>query len=104
MDRLRALSEYYGYSTLVLRDGSIHKIDLADLSHAEDLGWNVKLILYPFSDPSYFYNNGVCPGTLEEAVGFIEGLKDEHKDCFSLIEQGYAISVDSLEEDPYKEN
>ena len=104
MDRLKALAMYYGYETLVIRDGSIHKMDLADLAHASDSYWNVKLVLYPLPDPSYFYNNGVCPGTLEEAAGFFEGLKTEHYDFLNLIEQGYAISVDSLEEDPYKED
>ena len=104
MDRLKALSMYFGYDTLVLRDGSIHKMDLADLAHAEDSYWNVKLVLYPLPDPSYFYNNGVCPGTLEEAVGYFEGLKTGHYDFLNLIEDGYAISVESLEKDPYKEN
>ena len=104
VDRLKALSMYYGFSTLVIRDGSIHKMDLADISHAEDPRWNVKLILYPLPDPSYFYNNGVCPGTLEEAAGFFEGLKTAHIDFLGLIENGYAISADSLEEDPYKKN
>ena len=101
MDRLKALSMYFGYGTLVMRDGSIHKMDLADLSHAGDSYWNVKLILYPLSN---FYNNGVCPGTLEEAAGYFEGLKTGHYDFLNLIEKGYAISVDSLEKDPYKEN
>jgi hypothetical protein len=96
MDRLKALSMYYGYETLVMRDGSIHKMDLADLSHAGDPYWNVKLILYPLPDPS------LCPGTLEEAAGFFEGLKISHTDFLNLIEQGYAISVDSLMEDPYQ--
>jgi hypothetical protein len=98
MDRLKALSMYYGYETLVMRDGSIHKMDLADLSHAGDPYWNVKLILYPLSDPS------LCPGTLEEAAGFFEGLKTGHYDFLGLIDSGYAISVDSLEKDPYKED
>ena len=49
---------YFGYGTLVMRDGSIHRMDLADLAHASDQYWNVKLILYPLSNPSYFYNNG----------------------------------------------
>jgi hypothetical protein len=98
MDRLKALSMYYGYETLVMRDGSIHKIDLADLSHAGDPYWNVKLILYPLPDPS------LCPGTLEEAAGFFEGLKEQHMDFLGLIDSGYAISVDSLEKDPYKED
>ena len=87
---------YYGYETLVMRDGSIHKLDLADLSHAGDPYWNVKLILYPLSDPS------LCPGTLEEAAGFFEGLKTGHYDFLGLIDSGYAISVDSLMEDPYQ--
>ena len=104
MDRLKALAMYFGYGTLVMRDGSIHKMDLADLAHASDQYWNVKLILYPLPDPSYFYNNGVCPGTLEEAAGYFEGLKTGHYDFLNLIEQEYAISVDSLEKDPYKEN
>ena len=93
---------YYGYKTLVMRDGSIHPLSLADLTHAEDSYWNVKLILYPLSDSSYFYNNGVCPGTLEEAAGFFEELKTGHYDFLGLIEQGYAISVESLGEDPYE--
>lgn len=98
MDRLKALSMYYGYSTLVVRDGSIHKIDLADLAHAGDSKWDVKLVLYPLSNPSYF---DAYSGTLEEAAGYFEGLKTGHYDFLNLIEQGYAISVDSLEEDPY---
>lgn len=98
MDRLKALSLYYGYETLVMRDGSIHPLNIADLSHAGDPYWNVKLILYP---PSYFYNNGVCLGTLEEAAGYFEGLKERHIDFLGLIDSGYAISVESLEEDPY---
>ena len=89
---------YFGYSTLVIRDGSIHKMDLADLAHAEDISWNIKLILYPLPDPS------LCPGTLEEAAGYFEGLKTGHFDFLCLIEQGYAISVYTLEKDPYKEN
>lgn len=95
MDRLKALSMYFGYETLVMRDGSIHKMDLADLAHALDQYWNVKLILYPLKDPS------LCPGTLEEAAGFFEGLKTRHYDFLNLIELELAISVDSLEEDPY---
>ena len=92
---------YFGYKTLVMRDGTIHSLSLADLTHAGDNWWNVRLILYPLPD---FYNNGVCPGTLEEAAGFFEGLKMGHYDFLNLIEQGYAISVGSLEKDPYKEN
>ena len=42
MDRLKALSMYFGYGTLVMRDGSIHKMDSADLAHAGDSYWNVK--------------------------------------------------------------
>jgi hypothetical protein len=95
MDRLKALSMYYGYKTLVIRDGSIHPLNIADLAHADDSEWNVRLILYPLQDPS------LCPGMLEEAAGFFEGLKTGHIDFLNLIEQGYAISVDSLEEDPY---
>jgi len=95
MDRLKALSMYYGYKTLVMRDGSIHPLNIADLAHADDSDWDVKLVLYPLQDPS------LCPGTLEEAAGFFEGLKTAHIDFLNLIEQGYAISVDSLEEDPY---
>ena len=98
MDRLKALATYFGYDTLVLRDGSIHPLSLADLTHAGDDWWNVKLILYPLSDPT------LCPGTLEEAAGYFEGLKTGHYDFLNLIEQGYAISVESLEKDPYKEN
>ena len=101
MDRLKALSMYYGYGTLVMRDGSIHKMDLADLAHAGDVMWDVRLILYSLPDPS---NNDICPGTLEEAAGYFEGLKTGHYDFLNLIENGYAISVDSLEKDPYKEN
>jgi hypothetical protein len=41
---------------------------------------------------------------LEEAAGYFEGLKTGHYDFLNLIEQGYAISVDSLEKDPYKED
>lgn len=104
MDRLKALAMYFGFGTLVMRDGSIHPLSLADLTHANDVMWDVRLILYPLQDPSYFYNNGVCPGTLEEAAGFFEGLKTGHYDFLNLIEQGYAISVESLEKDPYKEN
>ena len=89
---------YFGYETLVMRDGSIHKMDLADLAHASDQYWNVKLILYPLQDPT------LCPGTLEEAAGYFEGLKTAHIDFLNLIEQGYAISVNTLEKDPYKEN
>ena len=96
MDRLKALSMYYGYGTLVMRDGSIHKIDLADLVHASDQYWDVKLILYPLLDPT------ICPGTLEEAAGYFEGLKTGHIDFLNLIENGLAISVYSLEEDPYR--
>jgi hypothetical protein len=96
MDRLKALSMYYGYKTLVIRDGSIHPLNIADLAHADDSEWNVKLILYPLQDPS------LCPGTLEEAAGFFEGLKTGHFDFLNLIENGLAISVDSLEEDPYR--
>ena len=95
MDRLKALAMYYGYKTLVMRDSSIHLLNIADLAHAEDVMWNVKLILYPLPDPS------LCPGTLEEAAGYFEGLKTGHYDFLNLIEQGYAISVESLEEDPY---
>ena len=87
---------YFGYDTLVLRDGSIHPLSLADITHANDNWWDVKLILYPLPDPS------LCPGTLEEAAGFFEGLKTGHFDFLNLIENGYAISVESLEEDPYK--
>jgi len=96
MDRLKALSMYYGYKTLVMRDGSIHPLNIADLIHADDIMWNVRLILYPLQDPS------LCPGTLEEAAGFFEGLKIAHIDFLNLIENGYAISVDSLKEDPYR--
>ena len=96
MDRLKALSMYFGYGTLVMRDGSIHRMDLADLAHASDQYWNVKLVLYPLPDHS------LCPGTLEEAAGYFEGLKTGHYDFLNLIENGYAISVDSLEEDPYR--
>lgn len=95
MDRLKALAMYFGYDTLVLRDGSIHPLSLADLAHASDQYWNVKLVLYPLLDPS------LCPGTLEEAAGYFEGLKTGHYDFLNLIENGYAISVESLEEDPY---
>ena len=95
MDRLKALAMYYGYKTLVMRDSSIHPLNIADIAHAEDVMWNVKLILYPLPDPS------LCPGTLEEAAGYFEGLKTGHYDFLNLIEQGYAISVESLEEDPY---
>ena len=95
MDRLKALAMYFGYGTLVMRDGSIHKMDLADLAHASDSYWNVKLVLYPLQDPT------LCPGTLEEAAGFFEGLKIAHIDFLNLIELGFAISVDSIEEDPY---
>jgi hypothetical protein len=98
MDRLKALSMYYGYKTLVMRDSSIHPLNIADLAHAEDSYWDVRLILNPLPDPS------LCPGTLEEAAGYFEGLKTGHYDFLNLIEQGYAISVDSLEKDPYKEN
>jgi hypothetical protein len=98
MDRLKALAMYFGYDTLVLRDGTIHPLSLADLTHANDNWWDVKLILYPLPDPS------LCPGTLEEAAGFFEGLKTGHFDFLNLIENGYAISVESLEKDPYKEN
>jgi hypothetical protein len=87
---------YLAYDTLVIRDGSIHKLGLADLEHANDPGWNVKLILYPLFDLS------LCPGTLEESAGFFEGLKESHIDFLGLIEDGYAISTDSLEKDPYK--
>ena len=96
MDRLKALAMYYGYSTLVMRDGTIHKIDIADLAHANDPYWNVRLILYPLPDPQ------LCPGTLEEAAGYFEGLKTGHFDFLNLIENGYAISVETLEKDPYK--
>ena len=96
MDRLKALSMYFGYGTLVMRDGSIHPLSLADLTHANDKWWNVKLVLYPLPDPS------LCPGTLEEAAGYFEGLKTGHYDFLNLIENGYAISVKSLEEDPYE--
>ena len=96
MDRLKALAMYYGYKTLVMRDSSIHPLNIADLAHAGDPYWNVRLILYPLSDPS------LCPGTLEEAAGFFEGLKEQHIDFPGLIENGLAISVDSLEEDPYR--
>ena len=95
MDRLKALAMYYGYKTLVMRDSSIHPLNIADIAHAEDVMWNVKLILYPLPDPS------LCPGTLEDAAGYFEGLKTGHYDFLNLIEQGYAISVESLEEDPY---
>lgn len=96
MDRLKTLAMYYGYKTLVMRDGTIHPLSLADLTHAGDDWWNVKLILYPLPDPT------LCPGTLEEAAGFFEGLKTGHYDFLNLIEQGYAISVESLGEDPYE--
>jgi hypothetical protein len=46
-------------------------------------------------------------GTLSKKTqkgGYFEGLKTGHYDFLNLIEQGYAISVDSLEKDPYKEN
>lgn len=95
MDRLKALSMYYGYKTLVMRDGSIHPLNIADLAHADDVRWDVKLILYPLQDPT------LCPGTLKEAAGFFEGLKTAHVDFLNLIELELAISVDSLEEDPY---
>lgn len=95
MDRLKALSMYFGYETLVMRDGSIHSLNIADLTHADDVKWDVKLILYPLKDPS------LCPGTLEEAARFFEGLKIAHIDFLNLIELELAISVDSLEEDPY---
>ena len=95
MDRLKALAMYYGYKTLVMRDSSIHPLNIADLAHADDSDWDVRLILYPLPDPF------LCPGTLEEAAGYFEGLKTGHYDFLNLIEQGYAISVDSLEEDPY---
>ena len=89
---------YYGYKTLVMRDSSIHPLNIADLAHASDSYWNVKLILYPLPDPS------LCPGTLEEAAGYFEGLKTGHYDFLNMIELGLAISVDSLEKDPYTEN
>ena len=95
MDRLKALAMYYGYKTLVMRDSSIHPLNIADLAHADDVTWDVRLILYPLPDPS------LCPGTLEEAAGYFEGLKTGHYDFLNLIENGYAISVESLEEDPY---
>ena len=98
MDRLKALAMYYGYKTLVMRDGTIHPLSLADLTHANDEWWDVRLILYPLLDPT------LCPGTLEEAAGYFEGLKTAHIDYLNLIENGYAISVESLEKDPYKEN
>lgn len=98
MDRLKALSMYFGYETLVIRDDSIHPLNIADLAHADDVMWDVRLILYPLQDPS------LCPGTLEEAAGYFEGLKIAHIDFLNLIEQGYAISVNTLEKDPYKEN
>ena len=96
MDRLKALSMYFGYETLVMREGSIHPLNIADLTHADDVRWDVKLILYPLKDPT------LCPGTLEEAAGFFEGLKTAHIDFLNLIEQGYAISVNSLNENPYE--
>ena len=89
---------YFGYETLVIRDDSIHPLNIADLAHADDVMWDVRLILYPLQDPS------LCPGTLEEAAGYFEGLKIAHIDFLNLIEQGYAISVNTLEKDPYKEN
>ena len=95
MGKIQALLDHYGHSPLVLRDGSIHKISMADLQHADDPCWSVKLILYPCT-------SDLCPGRLEEAVGFIDGLKEQHIDYSGLIEQGYAISVYDLEEDPYK--
>lgn len=98
MDRLKALAMYYGYKTLVMRDSSIHPLNIADLAHAEDIMWDVRLILYPLPDPS------LCSGTLEEAAGYFEGLKTAHIDFLNLIEQGYAISVNTLEKDPYKED
>ena len=98
MDRLKALAMYFGYSTLVIRDGTIHKIDIADLAHANDPYWNVRLVLYPLQDHS------LCPGSLEEAAGYFEGLKIGHIDFLNLIENRYAISVETLEKDPYKEN
>ena len=79
-----------------MRDSSIHPLNIADLAHADDVMWDVRLILYPLPDPS------LCPGTLKEAAGYFEGLKTGHYDFLNLIENGYAISVDSLEKDPYR--
>ena len=97
MDRLTAFADHYGYFPLVLREESIHKISLADLQHANDSWWDVKLILYPIT-------SDLCPDKLEEAAKFIEGLKKNHIDYSGLIEQGYAISVYDFSQDPYNKN
>ena len=94
MNRKEAISEYLSYDTYVLRDGSVHKISVADLLHADDKFWDVNLILYP-------PESNMCPGNLDEASGFIVGLKKKHVDCFDLIKQGLAISVNDLPKNPY---
>ena len=91
-EAVRILYEYFPYHPLVLRDGTIHPISEADLCHPE---WQVKLILYPNPDPL------LCPGNLDEAVGYITELKKSRVDIFGLISSGQAISVKDLETDPY---
>ena len=85
MDRITALTLYFPYSPFVLRDGNVHKIALADLQHPE---WNTKLLLRKLEDP-------ICPGTLYEASGFIEGLKQEFYDTYGLLDSGIALPYES---------
>ena len=96
-ERLKALCDHFPYNPLVMRDGSIHKISWADLQHAEDQWWNVKLILRPLPEI-------IIPGSLDEVVGFFECLKQQNIDYSGLIEKGLAISTEDLEKDPYVES
>lgn len=96
MDRLKALTDHYGYSPLVFREGSIHDISIADLTHALDEWWDVKLILYPPPDDLSLF-----PNSLKMVSEFIEELKEKHIDYSGLIELGYAISVYDFPDNPY---
>lgn len=83
MDRITALTLYFPYSPFVLRDGNVHKIALADLQHPE---WNTKLLLNP---PETI----LCPGSLDEAPGFIECLKSGWIDVYGLLDSGLALPL-----------
>lgn len=81
--RFDSLFMYFPYSPYVLRDGNVHKIALADLQHPE---WDTKLLLYP---PT----GCLCPGTLDEAPGFLEELKKSWIDIYGLLDNGIALNL-----------
>lgn len=81
--RFNSLFLYFPYSPYVLRDGSVHKIAHADLEHPE---WNTKLLL---NSPE----STLCPGSLTEAPGFIEGLKSGWVDVYDLLDSGLALPL-----------